>query len=277
MTEPEDHEHRGPAVEDWPPGFGEASWWPIVTGAGAAGIYAGVALILIGGTEAALVPPTVALGLALGGLLAFLGGLYGWVYHAFVRNYWERASAGHGLDLRWGMFVFVLTDVMTFSAGFVYYFFVRSGAWPPAELPPLLTSLVFVNTAILLVSSLTLHAAHGAIREGNRRRFLAWLAVTVLLGVAFVGGQFLEYYEFLVVEGVPVTTVFFSAFFGLTGLHGLHVVLGVVVLAIVLARGLRGQFDEERHTAVATASMYWHFVDAVWVFLVVTLYVGAAA
>jgi len=276
MTESEGTEHRGPAVEDWPPGFGEASWWPIVTGGGAAGIYAGLALFLIGGTEAAIVSPAVALGLALGGLLAFLGGLYGWVYHAFVRNYWERAAAGHGLDLRWGMFVFILTDVMTFSAGFVYYFFVRTGAWPPEELPPLLTSLVLVNTAILIVSSVTLHAAHGAIRAGNRRRFLAWLAVTVVLGVAFVGGQVLEYYEFLVVEGVPVTSVFFSAFFGLTGLHGLHVVLGVVVLAIVLARGLRGQFDEQRHTAVATASMYWHFVDAVWVFLVVTLYVGAA-
>lgn len=275
-SEPTERHEGGPAVEDWPPGFGEASWWPIVTGAGAAGIYAGVALFLIGGTEAAIVPPAVGLGLALGGLLAFLGGLYGWVYHAFVRNYWSRPGAGHGLDLRWGMFVFVLTDVMTFSAGFVYYFFVRTGAWPPADLPPLLTSLVLVNTAILLVSSLTLHAAHGAIREGNRRRFLVWLALTVLLGVAFVGGQLLEYYEFLVVEGVPVTSAFFSAFFGLTGLHGLHVVLGVVVLAIVLARGLRGQFDEERHTAVATASMYWHFVDAVWVFLVVTLYVGAA-
>ncbi|SNZ02567.1 cytochrome c oxidase subunit 3 [Natronoarchaeum philippinense] len=276
MTESEESEHRGPAIEDWPPGFGEASWWPIVTGAGAAGIYAGVALFLLAGTAAALAPPAVGLGLAVGGLLAFLGGLYGWVYHAFVRNYWERA-AGHGLALEWGMFVFIMTDVMTFSAGFIYYFFVRSGSWPPAELPPLLTSIVFVNTVLLLVSSLTLHAAHTAIRRGNRRRFLAWLAATVLLGLAFVGGQIFEYYEFLVVEGAPVTTVFFSAFFGLTGLHGLHVVLGVVVLTTVLVRALRGQFDAERHTAVATASMYWHFVDAVWVFLVVTLYVGAVA
>ncbi len=276
MTDETDH-GGGPAVEDWPPGFGEASWWPLVTGAGAAGIYGGVALALIGNTEAALVPPSVALGLAVGGLLAFLGGLYGWVYHGFVRNYWRRAYSGHGSALEWGMFVFLLTDVVTFAAVFVYYFFVRTGPWPPGELPPLVTSLVIANTAILLTSSVTLHAAHGAIRGGNRRRFLTWLAVTVLLGVAFVGGQILEYYEFLVVEGVPVTSVFFSAFFGLTGLHGLHVVLGVVVLGIVLARGLRGQFDEERHTAVATASMYWHFVDAVWVFLVVTLYVGAAA
>ena len=116
-----------------------------------------------------------------------------------------------------------------------------------------------------------------AIRKGARSRFLAWLSVTVFLGVAFVGGQIWEYYELLVVEGVPVTTIFFSAFFGLTGLHGLHVSLGVVLLGIVLVRALRGQFDSERHTAVATVSMYWHFVDAVWVFLVVTLYVSAVA
>ena len=273
--ETERHDHRGPAVDDWPPGFGEASWWPLVTAAGAAGIYGGAALFLIGGTDAELVGSSAALGVVVGGLLAFLAGLYGWVYHGFVSSYWTRARSGDGRDLEWGMFVFVLTDVMTFAAGFVYYFFVRTGAWPPGELPHLLSWLVFANTAILIVSSGTLHAAHAAIRKGNRRRFLAWLAATVLLGLVFVGGQALEYYELLVVEGVPVTSVFFSAFFGLTGLHGLHVTLGVVLLGIVLVRALAGQFDAERHTAVATVSMYWHFVDAVWVFLVVTLYVGA--
>jgi cytochrome c oxidase subunit 3 len=276
-TEEADHHEGGPAVEDWPPGFGEASWWPLVTAAGAAGIYAGAALYLIGDTDAALLPPTVALALAVGGLLVFLGGLYGWTYHGFVRRYWLRPPSGDGSALQWGMLVFVLTDVMTFAAGFVYYFFVRTGTWPPEELPHLLSPLVFANTAILIASSGTLHAAHSAIRKGARSRFLAWLSVTVFLGVAFVGGQIWEYYELLVVEGVPVTTIFFSAFFGLTGLHGLHVSLGVVLLGIVLVRALRGQFDSERHTAVATVSMYWHFVDAVWVFLVVTLYVSAVA
>lgn len=277
-TEETEHsDHRGPAFEDWPPGFDEASWWPLVTAAGVAGIYGGAALFLIGSGPAALVGPTVALAVLAGGLLAFLGGLYGWTYHGFVARYWAHAPTGEGRGLRWGMFIFVLTDVMTFAAGFVYYFFIRTGAWPPEQLPPLLSVLVFANTVILIVSSFTLHAAHSAIRKGKRRRFLAWLAVTVLLGITFVGGQVLEYYEFLVVEGVSVTTVFFSAFFGLTGLHGLHVSLGVVLLVILLVRALMGQFDSERHTAVATVSMYWHFVDAVWVFLVVTLYAGSVA
>jgi cytochrome c oxidase subunit 3 len=271
------HTHRLPAPDDWPRGFGEASVWPIVTGAGVAGLYLGVALAAVArGDEPIAVGPLPPVVIAAGAAL-FLAGLYGWTYHGFVGHYWRWAPAGEGLDLRWGMVLFLVTDVMTFSAGFVYYFFVRTGPWPPGELPPLLSSLLLVNTLILIASSVTLHFAHGAIREDHRGRFLALLAVTVLFGVVFVGGQVLEYYELLVVEGVDVDGVFGSAFFALTGLHGLHVALGVVLLGMVLVRGLAGQFSAERHTAVATASMYWHFVDIVWVFLVVTLYVGAVA
>jgi cytochrome c oxidase subunit 3 len=269
--------HGGPTPADWPRGFGEATWWPVVTAAGVAGLYIGAALAVVArGAEPIGVGPLPAVAVA-GGTGAFLAGLYGWTYHAFVRGFFERPAAGEALDLRWGMVLFLATDVMTFSAGFVYYFFVRTGAWPPGELPHLLSSLVLVNTALLVLSSVTLHFAHHAIREGERRRFLVLLAVTVLLGVVFVAGQLLEYYELLVVEGTAFDSVFGSAFFALTGLHGLHVALGVLLLGIVLVRAVAGQFTPERHTAVATASMYWHFVDVVWIFLVVTLYVGAVA
>jgi cytochrome c oxidase subunit 3 len=94
--------------------------------------------------------------------------------------------------------------------------------------------------------------------------------------VVFIGGQIYEYYEFIVHEGFTLTSGFFaSAFFGLTGLHGLHVSLGAVLLGVVLVRALAGQYSAERHVSVSTASMYWHFVDVVWIFLVVVLYVGA--
>jgi cytochrome c oxidase subunit 3 len=100
--------------------------------------------------------------------------------------------------------------------------------------------------------------------------------VTLLLGVVFVGGQVLEYYEFIVNEGFTLTDgVFASAFYGLTGLHGLHVSLGAVMIGIVFIRSMRGQYSADRHVSVTTASMYWHFVDAVWILLVVVLYVGA--
>jgi cytochrome c oxidase subunit 3 len=176
------------------------------------------------------------------------------------------------------MVLFLLSDVATFSAGFVYYAFVRVGAWPPEHLPPLLGSLVAANTLLLLASSVTLHYGHAALESGDRRRFVGLLAVTVALGVVFVAGQALEYYEFVAGEGFTLSSgAFASAFYGLTGLHGLHVCLGVVLLAIVLARALRGEYSAERDASVRTASLYWHFVDAVWVFLVAVLYVGATA
>jgi cytochrome c oxidase subunit 3 len=127
-----------------------------------------------------------------------------------------------------------------------------------------------------VASSFTLHWAHVAIRNENRRNFILGLAVTLLLGVVFIGGQVLEYYEFIVREGFTLTSgIYSSAFFGLTGLHGLHVTLGAVILGVVFVRALAGQYSAERHVSVSTASMYWHFVDVVWVFLVVVLYVGA--
>jgi cytochrome c oxidase subunit 3 len=100
--------------------------------------------------------------------------------------------------------------------------------------------------------------------------------LTLLLGVIFLGGQVYEYYEFIVHENFTVAEgAYGSAFYGLTGLHGLHVSLGAVLLGIVFVRALFGQYTSEKHTSVTTVSMYWHFVDVVWVFLVVVLYAGA--
>jgi len=277
----EDHgDHGGhhlPAVDDWPRGFGEASWWPFVTAVGAAGIYVAAALFVLGRGEESIVNPVLGPAAFAGSALAFLVGVYGWLYHAFVVNFWERGTDRHsGRTLRFAMLLFLGSEVATFGAGFVYYFFIRAGAWPPGNLPHLVSSLVLVNTAILVASSFTLHFAHVALRQGKRNRFLALLATTLALGVVFIGGQALEYYEFIVNEKFTIAEgAFGSAFYGLTGLHGLHVSLGAVLLGIVLVRALRGQYSADRHTSVSTASMYWHFVDVVWVFLVVVLYVGA--
>lgn len=278
-TEEHEEGHHLPAVEDWPRGFGEASWWPFVTALGAAGIYVGAALYILAQGEKPIVNQMVWPVVFVGSIGAFLVGLYGWLYHAFVVHFWTRgANEESASALRWGMIMFLGSEVATFGAGFTYYFFIRSGLWPPqgAELPPLVSSLVLANTALLVASSFTLHWAHHEIREGNRRNFLVGLAVTLLLGVVFLGGQVLEYYEFILGEGFTLTSgIFGSAFFGLTGLHGLHVTLGAVLLGIVFVRALAGQYSAERHVSVTTASMYWHFVDLVWIFLVVVVYVGA--
>jgi cytochrome c oxidase subunit 3 len=273
----EDHHHHLPAVEDWPRGFGEASWWPFVTAVGAAGVYLAAALYVLGHGENTVVGSNVGPVAFILATVVFLVGLYGWVYHAFVKAYWS-GEVGDSSSLRWGMILFLGTEIATFGAGFVYYFFIRTAGWPPAgaELPHLVNSLVLANTGILVLSSFTLHFAHVALHRGNRRRFVGLLGTTLFLGVVFIGGQLLEYYEFIVHEGFTLTEgVFGSAFFGLTGLHGLHVSLGAVLIAILFARALVGQYDAERDTSISTVSMYWHFVDAVWIFLVVVLYVGA--
>jgi cytochrome c oxidase subunit 3 len=281
MSTEESHDegHHLPAVEDWPRGFGEASWWPFVTALGAAGLYVGAALFIMARGSQPMVGPMAGPAVFVGSVGLFLAGLYGWLYHAFVSHFWSRDHSEKGESkLRWGMIAFLGSEIATFGAVFTYYFYIRSGPWNPEQLglPDLVGSLVLANTALLVASSFTLHWAHVAIRNENRRDFVLGLAVTLLLGVVFIAGQVYEYYEFIVGEGFTLTSgIFASAFFGLTGLHGLHVTLGAVLLGIVFVRALAGQYSAERHTSVSTASMYWHFVDVVWVFLVVVLYVGA--
>jgi cytochrome c oxidase subunit 3 len=283
IEEADDHGHDGghghhlPAVEDWPKGFGEASWWPFITAIGAAGFYVGASLYVIA-AQTDLLPIAAGPAVFAASTLVFLAGLYGWVYHAFVAAYWD--GEGHSSGLKFAMVLFLGTEVATFGAGFIYYFFVRTGAWENlphlVESGNILGSLVIINTIILVISSFTLHYAHIALHKGKRKEFIRLLAVTLLLGIVFIGGQIYEYYEFIVHEGFTIFDgAYASAFYGLTGLHGLHVTLGAVLLGIVFVRALYGQYDAERDTSVSTVSMYWHFVDAVWIFLVVVLYAGA--
>ena len=271
----DDHGHHLPAVQDWPRGFGEASWWPFVTALGGGGIYVGAALFILGQGEDPLVPAMAGPAAFIASVGIFLVGLYGWLYHAFVKTFWSRESTG-GAGLRWGMIAFLGSELATFGALFGYYFYIRAGQWPPGFLPDLVSSLVLANTALLIASSFTLHWAHAAIRRNNHRGFVLGLVSTLVLGAVFIVGQIYEYYEFIVHSEFTFTSgLFGSAFFGLTGLHGLHVTLGAVLLGVVTVRALMGQYSAERHVSVSTASMYWHFVDVVWVFLVVVLYFGA--
>ncbi len=271
--------HHLPATEDFPRGFGEASWWPFISAAGGAGLYAGAALYFIAHAGISLVPDMLGPAVFIASAGLFLTGLFGWLYHAFVADFWQRGSDEHSATtLRFAMLLFLGTEIATFGAGFVYFFFIRVGGLPPGDLPHLLSSLVLVNTLLLVLSSFTFHFAEVALRNENRGRFIGLLVATLVLGIVFIGGQILEYYTFIVEEGFTFTSgVFASAFFALTSLHGLHVTMGAVLIAIVLVRALAGQYSSERHTSVNTVSMYWHFVDVVWLFLVVVLYVGASA
>lgn len=271
-------QEESPGAYDWPKEIEETSVWPFMSAVGVGLLYAGVPIIVLGYSTESFVPQWPGFVLFLGGLGFFLIGLFGWLYHAFIHRYWAHGTDRHAqLTLRAAMVLFLVTEVATFGAGFTYYFYVRAHPWPRGAVPELLGPVVLVNTVVLVMSSVTMHFAHRAIHENNRTRFERLLGITVVLGTIFIAGQLYEYYEFVVKEGYTLSSgVFASGFYGLTGLHGLHVTLGVALLGIVFIRGWwLDQYSADRTTSISTVSMYWHFVDGVWLFLVTALYIGA--
>jgi cytochrome c oxidase subunit 3 len=170
-----------------------------------------------------------------------------------------------------GVLLFIISEAMLFGSFFTAYFFVRvvqNEPWPPDpfEFPVLIASM---NTAILLVSSGTVHWALHSIKKGNRRGLQVGLVVTFLLGLMFLVTQINEYFKagFSIEDGA-----FASVFYGLTGLHGAHVFVGLTLLAIMNVRTARGHFSPESHMGVEAAGIYWHFVDIMWIIVWSTVY-----
>ena len=172
-----------------------------------------------------------------------------------------------------GMLLFIASEVMFFGGLFATYFNARASVAPePWEPPPgghLDINLALVLTAVLVASSFTMQFGVWAIRRGDTGKLRMWTAITLALGVLFLAGQLYDYSElgFGISDGV-----FGTVFYTLTGFHGAHVFGGAVGLTIVLARALRGQFSARNHIAVEAVSIYWHFVDVVWIGVFSTIY-----
>jgi len=189
-------------------------------------------------------------------------------------------SAVVRLGLRYGMILFIASEVMFFVAFFWAYFHFAifpehvSGAehaiWPPAGV---LTfdpfGLPFLNTMILLLSGCTVTWAHHALLQDDRKALVTGLALTVFLGISFTCFQIYEYAEapFAFTGGIYPSTFFLA-----TGFHGFHVFIGTCFLAVCLIRATRGSFTPRQHFGFEAAAWYWHFVDAVWLFLFVFIY-----
>jgi cytochrome c oxidase subunit III len=170
-----------------------------------------------------------------------------------------------------GMLLFIISEAMLFGSFFTAYFFVRvvQGVdWPPApfEFP---VAVAGMNTVILLTSSATMHYALHSIKRGNRVGLQVGLGVTFFMGLVFLGTQINEYFKagFAISDGA-----FASVFYGLTGLHGAHVFVGLTLLAIMNVRTLRGHFTPDKHMGVEMAGIYWHFVDVMWIIVYSTIY-----
>ena len=129
-----------------------------------------------------------------------------------------------------------------------------------------------VSSFVLLMSSLTMVLAVSSLQRRDEQRMRIWLLATALLGASFIAGQIYEFTAF-VKEGLGFTTnIFSSAFFTLTGFHGAHVVIGIIILMTMFAMSLQGRLGPERAEALEIAGLYWHFVDVVWVVVFVVVY-----
>ena len=200
--------------------------------------------------------------------------------HAEPEDHAGHASGGINTALL-GMLLFIGSEVMFFAGLFGAYFNARAAAlaqaqaWPPPGLENVIEPGVVpvVATIILIASSFTMQYALSRISKGDRTGMNRALAITLVMGVTFLGMQAFDYYELLVEHGFGIDSgIYGTLFFTMTGFHGAHVFGGVVGITIILLRGVAGQFSARHHVAVEAVSAYWHFVDVVWIGLFTTIY-----
>src|SRR4051812_7409295 len=185
------------------------------------------------------------------------------------------------IGLRYGMALFIASEVMFFAAFFWAFFdfsiFPRAasgGVWPPTA-PTAITPLdpyaiPLLNTLILLTSGCTVTWAHHALKHNDRAGLIQGLALTVLLGILFTSFQAYEYMHapFGFKDGIYTSTFFMA-----TGFHGFHVLVGTIFLTVCLVRAIKGHFKPDHHFGFEAAAWYWHFVDVVWLFLFSFVYI----
>ena len=237
------------------------------------------------------------------GVMAVLASAFMWWRDVIRESHQGDHTPVVQLHLRYGMILFIASEVMFFVAWFWAYFDaalfpagtfqpaniseqigmvqrneVLGGTWPPKPSDAFHSTfdpwgLPFVNTLILLLSGVTVTWAHHALLENNRKSLIAGLALTVALGVLFTICQAYEYghaaFHF-------AGNIYGATFFMATGFHGAHVIIGTLFLLVCLLRAIKGDFTPKKHFGFEAAAWYWHFVDVVWLFLFVSIYVWGA-
>jgi len=171
-----------------------------------------------------------------------------------------------------GIFLFIASEVMLFGAFFTAYFFVRVSAGTPWPTPPyhLPVFVAGVNTAILVTSSFTMHWALQSIKRDNHAGLQAGLLLTFLMGLTFLLTQVREYSR---IGFAPKDGAFGTIFYCLTGLHGAHVFVGLLLLGAATMRAFRGHYSSTAHHGVEIPGIYWHFVDVMWIVVYTTVYI----
>jgi heme/copper-type cytochrome/quinol oxidase subunit 3 len=173
-----------------------------------------------------------------------------------------------------GTWWFLSSEIPTFGGLLVAYIVLRLGSsgWTEAS-SHLNFNIALINTFILLTSSMTIVMAHAAVQDNDYKRVATFLGATVVMGLAFLGMKAIEYTTEISHGFLPSSGIFWSFYYGLTGLHALHVLAGVVVNLILWVQATRGTLARNGHR-VELAGLYWHFVDIVWIFLFPLLYLA---
>ncbi len=281
-----------------------SSVWPIVGSVGLALAAVGAVTTIQQSSDKVATTGTWGPWVLYAGLAVIAFMMFGW-FGAVIRESLKGMVSGM-LDrsYRMGMAWFIVSEVMFFAAFFGALFYARvfsvpwlAGAghrlethlylWPDfADTRPLFRTpeggasgemaawgLPFINTVILVTSSVTVTFAHWALKRDRQLAMQLWLALTVVLGFGFVGLQAYEYYHAYQDLGLTLGSgIYGSTFFMLTGFHGAHVTLGAIMLTVMLVRSIKRHFTPEKHFAFEAASWYWHFVDVIWLFLFTFVY-----
>jgi heme/copper-type cytochrome/quinol oxidase subunit 3 len=200
-------------------------------------------------------------------------------HDAAVDHHGEHESTG--IDNRkLGMWVFLSSEFLFFGALISNYLLYGNGDFGGTVLPREIYDIPFTSFSsfVLLMSSLTMVLAHDALARNDQEQARTWLFATGALGSVFLGGQVFEFYEFIVVYGMTLTTnPASSAFFLLTGFHGVHVALGVLMLFSLFGMSLRqGRLSERQGLNLELVGLYWHFVDIIWIVIFTLVYLLSA-
>jgi cytochrome c oxidase subunit III len=223
------------------------------------------------------------------GLLVVCYTMFGWWRDTIRESHEGHHTRVVGLHLRYGMILFIASEVMFFVAWFWAFFDASlfpdeaqqvlrvehtGGQWPPEGIEVFDPwHLPLFNTLILLTSGTTVTWAHHALLENDRRGLVWGLLLTVLLGVLF---SIVQAYEYAHAAFTFSGGIYGATFFMATGFHGFHVLVGTIFLLVCLLRALAGHFTPEKHFGFEAAAWYWHFVDVVWLFLFAAIYVWGA-
>jgi cytochrome c oxidase subunit 3 len=219
------------------------------------------------------------------GLLGVLYTMYAWWADVIAEAHGGDHTRVVQIHLRYGMILFIASEVMFFVAWFWAFFDASlfadeaqqvarveftGGQWPPEGVQVFDPwHLPLLNTLILLTSGTTVTWAHHALLHNDRQGLIRGLALTVLLGALFTGVQAYEYAHAAFSFG---GSIYGATFFMATGFHGFHVIIGTIFLTVCLIRAVRGDFTPEQHFGFEAAAWYWHFVDVVWLFLFTCIY-----